>query len=94
MKAAEVPGQVVVPLAVVAFAFLAVGLFVLGVFIVAAIAYWWRGRRHDVGPDALRLQRDLDKHMDRLARRDPEVKAGLARLDAAAHSEGQRGNAS
>ncbi|MGW1796915.1 hypothetical protein ACWCQN_13110 [Streptomyces sp. NPDC001984] len=93
MMAAQVPGQVVVAAGLLALVYL-VGQAVALVFsIVAAIVAWWRGRRHDVGPDALRLLEDLHKHLDRCAARDPEVAAGFARLDAAIQDR-QRGEAS
>lgn len=89
-----VPGQAVITAATVGYAYLAVSLASLLILIVWAGAAWWRGRQHDVGPDALRLQQDLDRYMDRLARRDPEVKAGLARLDAAVRGKQRPGEGS
>jgi hypothetical protein len=90
MSAVEVPGQVVVPAAVVAFAFLAVGFFVLLVLIAAAIACWWRDRRasqHDVGPDALRLLEDLDEDLDAYVADYPDIAEGFARLTAALNEQ-------
>lgn len=85
------PGQFIVSAAFLGFGVLAVLSAALLVAMAVAVVRWWRARRHDVGPDALHLQRDVDKYLDRLAANDPEVKAGLARLDAAVRDEQQRG---
>lgn len=79
----RLPEQVVIPAAMVGFAYLAVSVAVIVIFGAAAIAAWRRDRRdeqHDVGPDALQLLDDLDAHLDQFAIDDPEVKAGLSRL--------------
>lgn len=91
--ATQPPGQVVVPVAFLALGFLVVLAAVLFVAMTVAVFRWWRARRHDVGADKLRLLRDLDKHLDRFVADDPEVKAGLARLDAAVQRERQEGEA-
>lgn len=88
-----VPGQVIVGAAVFGAAILAVGVACTVVLAVWAAAEWWRDRRHDVGPDALRLLQDVDQHLDRFVLDDPEVQAGLARLDAAVRAEHEGGTA-
>lgn len=87
MSTGLVPGQVVVGVAVLGCAFLAASLAVVLVFMVAAVVAWRRDKRHDVGPDQLRLLQTLDKELDS----DPEVRAGFARLDAAIRGEQQEG---
>jgi len=86
-------GVVVIGGAVLAVAFLAtlavLILIAICAAIYSAIARRWRARRHDVGPDALRLLEDLDKHLDAFALDDPEVAAGLARLHAAVRDDRQ-----
>lgn len=89
-----IPGQFIVSAAWFGLAVLAVMVASLLVVSVWAAAFWWRDRRHDVGADQLRLLRDLDKHLDRFVAKDPEMKAGLARLAAAVDGERQRGEAS
>jgi len=89
-SAHQIPEQVVIPAAMVGFAYLAVSVAVIVIFGAAAIAAWRRDRRdeqHDVGPDALQLLDDLDAHLDQFAIDDPEVKAGLARLNAAVRDD-------
>lgn len=75
-----------------AVAFLAVG-FVTGVVWIAAceISRRLKGRRHDVGPDQLRLLEELDAHPDDYVATDPELAAGFARLRAAIRNEQQKG---
>lgn len=80
MNAVEIPGQVIVPAALIAAAYLFVVVVVLLILIASAIATWWRCRKHDVGPDALKLLEDLDAYLERSATDDPEIEAGLARL--------------
>ncbi|NUP42357.1 MAG: hypothetical protein HOY76_36330 [Streptomyces sp.] len=80
MNAVEIPGQVIVPAAFIAAAFLFLGVVAVLILIASAIATWWRGRQHDVGPDPLKLLEDLDAHLDGFALEDPEIEAGLARL--------------
>ncbi|MFF7067347.1 hypothetical protein [Streptomyces pseudovenezuelae] len=94
MNAGPVPGQVVVGAAVLGAGFLAVMAALLLVGMAATAVGWWRDRQHDVGPDQLRLLQDLDKHLNRTVAKDPEVKAGLARLDAAVCEGQQHGEAS
>jgi uncharacterized iron-regulated membrane protein len=89
-----VPGQVVVGAAVVGFVLLSVMFGLVIVAVVAGTVIWWRDRQHDVGPDALRLLEDLDAHLDGFALEDPEVQAGLARLNAAVRGEQPGGEAS
>lgn len=83
MRAAELPGQIVIPAAAVGLAFLCVMGTGLVIVMAWALACWWRDRRdrrHDVGPDGLKLLKDLDAHMERFVLGDPEVAAGLDRL--------------
>lgn len=91
----QIPEQVVIPAAMVGFAYLAVSVAVLVIFGTAAFAAWRRDRRdqqHDVGPDALLLLEDLDAHLnqqfaqlsglyERLG--PPDLEAGCDRLRAA-----------
>jgi hypothetical protein len=88
-----IPGQFIVSAAWFGLAVLSVMAACLIIFATWAAVFWWRDRRHDVGADQLRLLQDLDKHLDHLAANDPEVKAGLARLDAAVRAEHEDGTA-
>ena len=75
-----IPGQLIVPAAVFGLAVFAVMAVVLAVSAALGVVFWWRDRPHKVGPDALRLLEDLDKHLDHFVATDPEVQAGIARL--------------
>lgn len=91
------PGQFIVPAAACGFAFLSLTAVLFVVALVVVVVRWCRDRRdrrHDVGPDALRLLEELDGHLDAFAADDPEVQAGLARLRAAVRDEQQNGGTS
>lgn len=86
-----IPGQVIIPAAAVGLGFLSVMAVGFVVVILWAAACWWHDRRHDVGPDALKLLEDLDAHLADFAAATPEVQAGLARLDSAERAKQQEG---
>ncbi|MFL5910512.1 MAG: hypothetical protein ACJ768_08115 [Gaiellaceae bacterium] len=86
-----IPGQLFVPAAIFGFFVFWFMVVILIGAIVLGVVFWWRDRRHDVGPDALRLLKDLDAHLDHFVANDPEVKAGIARLHAAMHDEQKGG---
>lgn len=52
---------------------------------------WANEDEHDVGPDALRLLKDLDTHLDEYVAADTELAAGFDRLRRAVRDEQQKG---
>jgi hypothetical protein len=81
MTPGPVPGQVVIGGAMLGAAFIAFVWAVLIVAIVAGVVRQLRERRREAAVLA-----QLDVHLDE-ALADPEVQAGLARLEAAARTE-------
>lgn len=85
------PADMYVGLAILGAAYLA-GLGGLLLFaVLVALVRWVRSRRHDVGPDSLRLLQTLDLSLDRMVTDNPELTEGFARLDAAIREDQERG---
>lgn len=87
-----IPGQIVVPAAVIGFGFLAVMFTFLVVAVVATVWHLVRDRLRESKSAERKLLNDLGTQLTQLGVDDPEMKAGFARLDAAVHGE-QRGEA-
>ncbi|MEV7394907.1 hypothetical protein [Streptomyces sp. NPDC091215] len=88
------PGRIVMLGAGAGLLLMAAATAALLVLVAAAVAQAVRSRRESRmlrTTEGRRIQRDARVHVDHFAAHDPEVRAGFARLDAAARSEKKGG---
>jgi hypothetical protein len=86
---APIPGQLVVPAAVIGF--LAVMAAFLLLVVVAIAWHWVRDRLRTADVSERQLLEDLGAHLTQFGLDDPELGAGFARLDAAVSGERWKG---
>ncbi|MCG0066524.1 hypothetical protein L0F81_25120 [Streptomyces tricolor] len=54
---------------------------------ISALACRWRARRDDFGPAGNRLWEEVDAHLEDVIAADPQLAAGLDRLNAAVRNQ-------